>query len=142
MAQLRLSILLLIGILASLSTIEAQCRPLPPAKTEIDFVVTAIDRLVEDGIVRIEGTLSGKPHTAQRIDSIVLLDDGRAIEATDIDGIDFKRYFQWEDDGEIHLEIDFPAIDGRLPKPTVGSSLTFKTVNGDINIKIKQDTKK
>ena len=38
---------------------------------------------------------------------------GKETDASDIDGVDFRRWFQWEDDGLIPLEIDLPPM-----KPT------------------------
>ena len=62
-------------------------------------------------LTRVYGVLTGTPHTSHRIDAIKLLHNG-AI-ATDVDGIDFKRWFQWEDEGELRVEIDFPAMKQR-----------------------------
>lgn len=60
-------------------------------------------------LTRLYGRISGQPHTSGRIDSIRISAPAIA-PATDIDGVDFKRWFQWEDDGMIPLEIDFPAM--------------------------------
>lgn len=63
-------------------------------------------------LTRLYGRLSGVPHTSGRID--VILISGSSLKehltATDIDGVDFKRWFQWEDDGIIPVEIDFPKM--------------------------------
>ena len=32
------------------------------------------------------------------------------MASTDIDGVDMKRYFQWEDENYIEVEIDFPPM--------------------------------
>ena len=61
-------------------------------------------------LTRVYGRLTGTPHTSSRVDSAVMKSAGRSYTGNDIDGIDFKRYFQWEDDGCILIEIDFPAM--------------------------------
>lgn len=63
-----------------------------------------------DGGIRLYGTLNGRPHTSNRIDTLVMITaDGKAVNANDIDGVDMKRWFQWEDSGTIDVEIDFPV---------------------------------
>lgn len=80
----------------------------------IDIEITSVSVKNDDNIIRLTANLIGYPHTAYRIDRLFLSknsEDGCSImvEAIDIDGIDFKRYFQWEDEGIITVEIDFPA---------------------------------
>lgn len=71
------------------------------------FKIASID--YEDDHMRLYGTLVGKPHTSDRIDRLTLvMPDGHKLEATDIEGVDMKRWFQWEDSGAIEVEIDFP----------------------------------
>ena len=60
-------------------------------------------------LTRVYGKLTGRPHTSCRVDDATLLSGKKSLKANDIDGVDFKRYFQWEDEGEIVVEIDFPA---------------------------------
>lgn len=60
-------------------------------------------------LTRVYGKLIGRPHTSNRVDDATLLSGKKSLKANDIDGVDFKRYFQWEDEGEIVVEIDFPA---------------------------------
>ncbi len=60
-------------------------------------------------LTRVYCHVAGKPHPAHRIDAVTLTAGTRAMGATDIDGIELKQYFQFEDDGTIALEIDFPA---------------------------------
>ncbi len=75
----------------------------------VGFMVTKID--FRSDLTRIYGRLIGRPHTSGRIDALSLtLPDGETVAATDIDGIDMKRYFQWEDDNYIEVEIDFPPV--------------------------------
>lgn len=75
----------------------------------ITFVVESVD--YRPDLTRVSGKLKGMPHTSERIDSLVLITpSGRQYRMTDIDGVDLKRWFQWEDDGLIDVEIDFPVI--------------------------------
>ena len=75
----------------------------------ITFKIESID--YRSDLIRVYGKLQGRPHTSERMDELVMiLPDGRKYEATDIDGVDMKRWFQWEDSGEIDVEIDFPVI--------------------------------
>ncbi|MDE5723291.1 MAG: hypothetical protein K2H99_03800 [Paramuribaculum sp.] len=61
-------------------------------------------------LTRLYGQLQGRPHTSGRIDRIYISVDGVEKDATDIDGVDFKRWFQWEDGGLIPVEIDLPPL--------------------------------
>lgn len=78
------------------------------AGKELAFAPDAVVDSRKD-LVRVSLTMLCVPHTAHRIDSVTL--DGRG--ATDIDGVDFKRWFQFEDDGSISVEIDFPPSQQR-----------------------------
>lgn len=90
--------------------------------------ITGTNDTNSDGVNRIGLTLLGVSHTSSRIDSVkILLHDGRSYKATDIDGVDFERYFQWEDDGSIPVEIDFPKTGNYLS----GDSIVFYTVHGE-----------
>ena len=63
---------------------------------------------------------------------------GAVIKANDIDGVDFERYFQWEDDGNIYIEIDFPGY--RQPRRMLGcsdgSQIVFHTAKGDVVVPV------
>ncbi len=100
-----------------------------PAGTSepVEFAVDSID--FRKDLTRVYGRLIGKPHTSNRIDDATLLTPAGAYEATDIDGVDFRRYFQWEDDGVILLEIDFP----RSKNPR---AIEFVTVRGKATVNI------
>lgn len=93
----------------------------------IGLSVTGVECKPADHIVRVSATLTSMPHTSWRIDSITADVPGKGtVGASDIDGIDFKRYFQWEDEGEINLEIDFPTDSiGKI------GTLIFHSVTGD-----------
>lgn len=84
-------------------------------------------------LTRVYGKLVGRPHTSGRVDSASLLSGKSSWNATDIDGVDFKRYFQWEDDGEIPVEIDFPAV-----KPLKAAKLVLVTTRGESVTSIKR----
>lgn len=60
-------------------------------------------------LVRVYGRLVGTPHTSHRIDSLSVEYPVKKA-STDIDGVDMKRWFQWEDEGELPVEIDFPPM--------------------------------
>ena len=87
----------------------------------------------DDGI-RISLCVVGIPHTSQRIDGIDLVIGSKLVKAVDIDGVDFERYFQFEDSGVQTIEVDFP-FSGTLPKT---SKLIFHTANGDITAPARQ----
>lgn len=53
-------------------------------------------------LTRVYCRIIGRPSTSHRIDSVAI----GGSPATDIDGVDMKRWFQWEEEGEISLEID------------------------------------
>lgn len=89
----------------------------------LTFTVDSID--YRQDLTRVYGRVQGRPHTSARIDEVQYIGDRAAWKATDIDGVDFRRYFQWEDEGEIPLEIDFPAT-----KPDAGVQLIFTTARG------------
>lgn len=77
-----------------------------------DLVVDSI--MFRPDVTRVYGRLTGIPHTSARIDGFTITADptGRRgqARATDIDGFDFERRFQWEDSGSFPVEIDFPAM--------------------------------
>lgn len=98
----------------------------------MDFSMTNYVTKADDRIIRVKGSLIGAPHTSHRINSARLLIGKVSYEATDIDGIDFERYFQWEDDGIIPLEIDFSIPKGaKMPKIGKNSCIILSTVHGD-----------
>lgn len=91
----------------------------------ISLVVDSVD--FRKDLTRMYGRIVGHPNTAQRIDSLLLsIGTGKkSLPATDIDGVDFKRWFQWEENGEIGLEIDFAPI-VRIPERMELKALTPK----------------
>lgn len=114
----------------------AATSALVPNSQQFDFTVTDVVVKTDDNLARVCGNLVGMPHTSARIDSISLRGaKGIAIAADDIDGVDFERYFQWEDDGIIPLEIDFPGVNvyNKLTK-SGKAEIIFHTVKGDVKI--------
>ncbi len=95
--------------------------------------------LPDKSVATDEGTrlticLVGIPSTSQRIDGIDLVDGQTVIPANDIDGVDFKRYFQFEDTGVLVIEVDFP-FKGTISKTV---NLIFHTEKGDIKAPARQ----
>ena len=105
-----LVLLLAVGI--GLPTLSAQTVTDYQSQTvsgAVGFRITKVE--FRDDLTRVYGELIGKPHTAARIDEITLtIAPGKSYGWADIDGIDANRYFQWEDEGRIAVEIDFPAM--------------------------------
>lgn len=101
-------------------------------KARMEFRMTDYVSKTDDRIIRIKGSLVGDPHTSNRINSARLLVGNQSYAAIDIDGVDFERYFQWEEDGIIPLEIDFSIPEGtKMPKPGKNSNIIFSTVHGE-----------
>lgn len=84
--------------------------------------------------IRITLCHVGIPSTSQRIDGIDLVNGETVIPANDIDGVDFKRYFQFEETGVQVIEVDFP-FKGALPK---SANLIFHTEKGDVQAQARQ----
>ncbi|MCM1076767.1 MAG: hypothetical protein NC411_05355 [Bacteroides sp.] len=103
----------------------------------LTFVVDSID--YRQDLTRVYGKLKGRPHTSNRVDEVQYIGSGTGSVAVskDIDGVDFRRYFQWEDDGLIPVEIDFPAM-----KPDAGVQLLFKTAYGQSTTTVKKTAPK
>lgn len=82
-------------------------------QTESGDVSLKIDSIdFRSDLARVYGTLIGKPHTSFRIDKMMLsgLMSPKGVHWTDAEGIDMNRWFQWEDNGKIAVEIDFPPL--------------------------------
>ena len=61
----------------------------------IGFVADSIE--YRPDVTRLYGKIKGRPHTANRIDTLYGTFGKIRYLSTDIDGVDMKRYFQWED---------------------------------------------
>lgn len=99
------------------------------------FEVDSID--YRSDLTRVYGKVKGRPHTSNRIDLVQLIGTGASASSTDIDGVDFRRYFQWEDDGMIPVEIDFPVV-----KESRCVQLLFTTAHGQSTTTAKKVSKK
>lgn len=103
------------------------------AKVIRDYVSQSDEKLVfqvdsidyRSDLTRVYGKLIGRPHTSNRIDGVTAVTSGSSLTSTDIDGVDFRRYFQWEEDGAIPVELDFPVMKGAQ-----GIQFTFETPLG------------
>lgn len=105
------ALMALIGVVVAdgqLSDLSGRRRAAHQMTARVDSLMTRSD------VTRIYCRAVGRPHTSQRIDSVyITLPDGTALGATDIDPIYFRRAFQWEDQPDMPLEIDFPPLDRR-----------------------------
>lgn len=99
-----------------------------------DMTVTIDSVSYRPDLTRVYATMKGHPNRAQRIDDIIFRYGHKSIEATDIDGVDFRRWFQWDDTGIINLEIDFPAIPDNKK---IAKKLIFDTPKGEYTVDFK-----
>ena len=86
----------------TLRTLNADCSG------SIGFIADSIEYRAD--VTRLYGKIKGRPHTANRIDTLYGTFGKIKYSSTDIDGVDMKRYFQWENSGLIPVEIDFPVV--------------------------------
>lgn len=130
LAVLLVSIGLGVAIQAQNST---QCGTVHGDKKVVFYATpVTLNNTNSDGVSRIGVNLQGLPHSSNRIDDVVLYHGGKQLHALDIDGVDFKRYFQWEDNGELYIEVDFLKQPVLLPS----DSISFLTVNGVFTVKL------
>lgn len=106
---------------------RVQAAPATGIAGGYDLTVSGID--FRNDLTRVSCTIAGRPNTSSRISSATL--DGHP--ATDIDGIDLGRYFQFEESGLIDLEIDFPAM-----KPARTTELKFVTPSGPLTYTLRR----
>ena len=74
----------------------------------LTLVIDSIDYRAD--LTRMYGKFVGRPHIFFFFLSITLHNGSRSYAATDIDGVVFDRWFQWEEDGVIAVEIDFDKM--------------------------------
>ena len=86
----------------TLRTLNADCSG------SIGFIADSIEYRAD--VTRLYGKIKGRPHTANRIDTLYGTFGKIKYSSTDIDGVDMKRYFQWENSGLIPVEIYFPVV--------------------------------
>lgn len=105
-------------------------------KHPLHLKITEINNTNSDEVTRFGVDLISIPHTSSRIDSAQIRRmNGDICVATDIDGVDFNRYFQWEDEGTISIEVDFPLNVDYCENDT----LVFYTVYGAYRTVVKTD---
>lgn len=114
-------------ILCSVDLPEQACAQVNQVEAGINIIPDKSVKTAQG--IRITVCVVGIPHTSQRIDGVDLVIGPKVVKATDIDGVDFERYFQFEDEGVVMLEIDFP-FKGVIPKT---ARLLFHTVKGDVS---------
>jgi len=108
----RLAMILSAAVLvscASARTVKDYPTSGQPTANRLILTVDSID--FRKDLTRVYGKITGRPNTSDRFDRITLVKpDSVMVKSTDIDGVDMERWFQWEEDGRINLEIDFPAM--------------------------------
>lgn len=102
------ALMALIGIAVAggqLSDLGARRQTAHQMTAIVDSVMTRSD------VTRVYCRAVGRPHTSQRIDSVyITMPDGSSAGADDIDPIYFRRGFQWEDETDLAIELDFPPM--------------------------------
>lgn len=96
-------------------------------------VVTVDSILLRDTVSRLYITLKQLPHTTLTLHDDWTVQDstGRFIgKVKEIDGVDFNRIFQFENDSTVNIEMDFPA----LPPWLNEFDLTGNRPSGEIRI--------
>lgn len=93
------------------------------AADHINLIIDSID--FREDLTRLYGRMIGVPHTSQKINRMEMKVGASVFNAEDIDGIDFERWFQWEDDGVISIEVDFKAM-----QPVKSGTLIIETARG------------
>lgn len=132
MRSLKFAAIMLLGTMANTATVTEANAQVQQADAEMNIIP---DKTIKtDSGIRISLCLIGIPHTSQRIDGIDLVMGSKLVKATDIDGIDFERFFQFEETGVQTVEVDFP-FSGTLPKT---AKLVFHTAQGDITSPARQ----
>ena len=120
------------GIARAYETSTAFAADSVAAEHAFDVTVKSAD--FRKGLVRITCDIKGRPNTSHRIDAVALMPSGKISHpASDIDGVEFKHYFQWEDNGVITIEIDFPVTYHYLRR----FDLVFDTVYGKYTFQVK-----
>ena len=105
-----------------------------PAWTARNTPAITVDSiLLRDTLSRLYITLKQLPHTTLTLHDDWAIQDstGRLIgKVKEVDGVDFDRIFQFEDDSIINIEMDFPA----LPPSLNEFDLTGNRTTGEMRI--------
>lgn len=132
MKALRLTAMLLSAGMAGIMAAPEAAAQVEQIEAEMNIIPDKTTKT--EGGIRISLCLVGIPHTSQRIDGVDLVIGKKIVKATDIDGVDFERYFQFEDEGVVTIDIDFP-FKGTVPKT---AKLIFHTAKGKITSPARQ----
>ena len=118
----------ILTVMASLMAVSKDTchQQLTQPRHFMKIVIDRIDNNNSDYVSRVSCTIIGVPHTSSRVDSVTAVIKGRVYRSTDIDGIDFGRYFQWEEEGAIPVDVDI--VHTRTFSPN--DSIRFHTVHG------------
>lgn len=125
--------MLLIAVFAATARVDRNYRVDPGQ--HITVTVDSID--YRDDLTRVYGKLIGTPHTSQRIDAVTIRTSDKSYDADDIDGVDFMRWFQWEDEGIIPIEIDFAPM-----SPLNRANLVIVTARGTESVGLSHSVRK
>lgn len=87
------------------------------------LVIDSVD--YRKDLTRVYGKLMGRKYAPIKIISI--------SRATDIDGLDFNRWSQLEDNGRLPIEIDFPPLSYKK-----GFNFVIHTASGNFTCKISK----
>lgn len=124
----------IIILLAALGVVAQMPITATRKKHPMHIQLSGLNQTNSDGVNRLSIKLVGPSHSSSRVDSAkIFMADGLIYAATDIDGIDFNRYFQWEDGGVQSIEIDFPMVADYSSADT----LIFYTVHGEYKTSLK-----
>ena len=118
--------LLLVGVAFLARGQRAAARSQREMRAEVDSI------MVREDLSRVYCRVIGRPHTSHRIDSVTfhsLSDERIRLKSTDIDPLYYERGFQWEDEGEIALELDFPTM---APEAAESFYMIFHTPYGQV----------
>lgn len=126
MKAIRLAAILLLagGAAATVATpVSAQV-----SAVDAEFNVIPDKSTPTDSGIRLQVILMGYANTPHTVDSVDLKIGEKVYKATDIDGLDFGRSFQFDDTSVQVIELDFP-FKGKLPKT---ATLSFHTAEGEV----------
>lgn len=118
----------ILAVMASLMAVSKDTchQQLTQPRHFMKIEVDRIDNNNSDHVSRVSCTIIGVPHTSSRVDSVTAVIKGRVYKSTDIDGIDFGRYFQWEEEGAIPVDVDIV----HTRTFSTNDSIRFHTVHG------------
>ncbi|MDE6171169.1 MAG: hypothetical protein K2L91_07755 [Duncaniella sp.] len=133
------TITLIIAAIALGNSLSAKIVRGYESHTTSDGLMIEVDSIdYRKEVTRVYGRLTGRPHTSGRIDGATL--DG--IQCSDMEGVDFNRYFQWEEDGQIPVELDFPPVKTKKNVNKAGGIIELYTPRGKSQISFNKTPKK